>query len=467
MSTTPPHATTPQPFPLLRLPLELREHIFAFYFNPFDRLTGDQEFGDPTGATGFGGGKYKFDLRLLRVNKQIYREASGVWKRVGGHFVMIDTPWPTAVHHISTEGFVPIVVSGPRARLFKSHTFHVEITAPHYGARPDHSLVLLLEDIPLFAQTWYYSALSYPVLNTELHVSFAARPPHGWRTSSHAPPSPTTDISPALQQKMLQPFEKVKALRGTHFSGFSPEVEASVLKGMQTPHPTVQECVETCTSLIAQGDAVLAAKTPAAAHAALEIYNRAFHAIHIIINGRIRRVLAEAFFHTAIPAGRFASQSGTTVRTLLRIRLVSRHVLAYLRLREYGDAAFWGMRSIRIMREAMTTEFEDFLAEFVGMSDVGPLCCRTAMAVWCMEADRERWGRELRGHEDAEEGSESVLWNLAGRYMKGASREEERKMVAAEAREFGVEVPEGAFGDGVESEVDSLGYLNSGEDVPS
>ena len=92
----PPQAASRPTFPLLRLPLELREHIFGFYFDPSDRLTEEAAFIDHIGAAESGGGKYKFDFRLLRVSKQVYREAKPVWNRVGGTFVVVDTPWPTA-----------------------------------------------------------------------------------------------------------------------------------------------------------------------------------------------------------------------------------------------------------------------------------------------------------------------------------------------------------------------------------
>ncbi|KAF2644548.1 hypothetical protein P280DRAFT_443311 [Massarina eburnea CBS 473.64] len=471
-------ATPSRPFPLLRLPLELREHVFAFYFNPFDRLVSHYDFGPPDPAISDGsedrpedtpgGGKYSFDFRLMRVNKQICGEARGVWKRVAGTFVMVDTPWPTAVHHISTEGFVPIVASGPRASLFRDHTFHVEITAPRYDAHPDHSLVLLLEDVPLFAKTWYYSALSYPVLNTELHVSFKVRPVDGWLDCSYND-GEEKEVGIELQRKMVAPFEKVKGLRGTHFSGFDEKVKEDVLKGMAIPHPSAQECIESCASLMAEGDTALASasKEPEKGQQALHLYRRAFHAIHVIIENRTRRVLAEGYFHETIPSGPFAGQSGTTVRILLRIRLVSRHVLAYLRLKKYGDAAFWGMRSIRIMREAMSSEFEDLQTDFPGMSDVGPLCCRTAMAFQIMEDDEEVWKEELKGYLEDEAGHSDELWHLAKKYMRGLGREEERKLVRLEAKEFGVDIPAGVFaewGKQVASEADSLGYLDLGEE---
>lgn len=92
-----------KPFPFLRLPLELREAIYSLYFKPSDRLVQTSYLE----AQGYFGGLYKFDLDLWRVNKQVYIEASRVWKRENV-FVKIATPWPSAgmyrVFLMATDG---------------------------------------------------------------------------------------------------------------------------------------------------------------------------------------------------------------------------------------------------------------------------------------------------------------------------------------------------------------------------
>lgn len=72
-------------FPFLRLPLELREAVYSLYFNPASRLVDGE----------FGGGQYRFEFDLYRVNKQVYSEAENVFRRENV-FVRIETPWPTA-----------------------------------------------------------------------------------------------------------------------------------------------------------------------------------------------------------------------------------------------------------------------------------------------------------------------------------------------------------------------------------
>lgn len=86
-------------FPFLNLPLELREHIYALYFKPADRLIHNNALN----AAGYFGGVYKFDFELYRVSRQIHGEAKRVWERENV-FVKIATPWPSAgMYHIYYE----------------------------------------------------------------------------------------------------------------------------------------------------------------------------------------------------------------------------------------------------------------------------------------------------------------------------------------------------------------------------
>lgn len=81
----------PQHSPFLSLPLELREQIYALYFRPADRLVKSSTLE----AQGFYGGVYGFDMRVLRVCKQVGREARRVWRREV-RTVKVGTPWVSA-----------------------------------------------------------------------------------------------------------------------------------------------------------------------------------------------------------------------------------------------------------------------------------------------------------------------------------------------------------------------------------
>ncbi|KAJ4982509.1 hypothetical protein SVAN01_11998, partial [Stagonosporopsis vannaccii] len=165
------------------------------------------------------------------------------------------------------------------------------------------------------------------------------------------------------------------------------------------------------------GDAQLA-RGPAGADAALDRYTAAFHAIHILIHGRSRRVLADTFFHATITQGPYAGHTGMTVRVILRLRLVARTMAAHLARQDWGEAAFWGMRSVRIMAEAMDTEFEDFLAELVGGDDVGLVYVRAGIALWKMRADGERWAGELAAYDGDDTADTGALLRASLKHLK-------------------------------------------------
>ncbi|KAH8723824.1 hypothetical protein GQ44DRAFT_728400 [Phaeosphaeriaceae sp. PMI808] len=386
----------PSPFPFLSLPLELREAIYSLYFKPADRLAHNLSLD----AQGYSGGVYDFDFDLYLVNRQLYDEAKTVWRRENV-FVKIATPWPSAeeynVNHISSEGLVPIVCKDRQADGFNSHHALIQITAPFHQATPEHCVVVLLDDLHLFAQTWYYSALSYPMLNDRLSTIFVLRDPY-----SPNPGSPNlNNPNIPLQRRIILPFGQIKGLYHKELLNFAPTIHQELSKEMSTPVPTLQQSCESCADLIDQGDAIL----PASPAAALDLYMQAFHAIHILVHKRTRRVLADVFFHETIEAGRFAGQTGLTVRVVLRLQLVSRCLLAYLRLGQWDEAAFWGMRTIRIMRQSMDVDYESFLSEFIGGSDISLIYVRCGIGFWKMEGARGEWGGELEKYVGEEAGS--------------------------------------------------------------
>jgi hypothetical protein len=315
------------------------------------------------------------------------------------------------VNHISSEGLVPIVCTDRHADAFTTHHALVQITAPFHQAVPEHTVVVLLDDLHLFTRTWYYSALSYPMLNDRLSTTFVLRNPE--------PASTTQSISLALQGRLLYPFEQVKGLYNMDISGYAPSVEKELKRRMAIPIPTLIEALDASVDFMDQGDAALAANDP---QEALTLYNQSFHAIHILIHGRTRRVLADVFFHEGIETGRFAGQTGITVRVVLRLKLVSRYVHAYLKLGQWGEAAFWGMRSIRIMWESMDAQLEHFLSEFVGGEDAAMIYIRTGVAFAKMEADSETWGEELKSYEGEDVAGSVTLWVLAGKYLKNRDK---------------------------------------------
>lgn len=312
------------------------------------------------------------------------------------------------VNHIASEGLVPIVCAKEKAEQFQGEHALVTITAPFNEAAFEHTVVVLLDDVHLFAQTWYYSALTYPLLNHRLKTTFTLQAP----------------ATIPLQQKILFPFEHVKELYSMEAIGFSQHVTQELQRRMAVPLPTLSACCDQATHLLAQGDAALAVGNPTAA---LTSYTEAFKAIHILIDGRTRRVLADSFFHDVLPDGQYAGQTGMAVRITLRLRLVARTMAAHLALAAYADAAFWGLRSIRLMHDALDAEFEDAWSAFPPAADLALIHVRTAVAFWKMETAREVWGTELEGFADEGATKSGQRWASAARYAKFLDKEAVRK----------------------------------------
>ncbi|KAF2726787.1 hypothetical protein EJ04DRAFT_480028 [Polyplosphaeria fusca] len=426
-----------KPFPFLKLPSELRDQIYSHYLEPILDL-GPCEFGG-----GYPGGTYSYNLDLLRVCQQIYSEANDVWRRE--HlFVRIDTPWEQAVNHISHEGLVPIVAMGNNAKLFQRYHSLVKINAPeHFLTHLSHAIIIRLEDLHRFAQMWYYSALNYEALNQHLRVTLALTNPS----------SDGKEISKDMQKDLLLPFGNIKSLDSVAVHGFDSALEKELRRLMAIPYDSPQKCCEDATALMESGDRAI---IDGDAADALDRYIKAFHAIHILINGRERRILADHFFHHEMNGGRYQGQSGTTVRIILRIKLVARCVNAYLKLKEYSEAAFWGMRSIRIMRDTIGADFEDFLIQVAGMLDAGILYVRTGVAIRNLEHAQSS---ELDTYaEDGGFAKSECLFRIAGKFLKG----DNRNLIKKELEDNNIKMPEEFFFDGDEgtgSDIDSLAHM--------
>jgi hypothetical protein len=88
------------------------------------------------------------------------------------------------VNYISSEGLVSIVCTDARADAFNDYYSVVQITALFHGDVLEHMVVMLVDDLHLFTKTWYYSALSYPMLNERLSTTFVLRDPYAEEAES-------------------------------------------------------------------------------------------------------------------------------------------------------------------------------------------------------------------------------------------------------------------------------------------
>lgn len=191
-----------------------------------------------------------------------------------------------------------------------------------------------------------------------------------------------SEVPISLQRKLLLPFDRIKGLHEAVVRNYDESVEEELRRGMAIPYDPPEKCLEDATNYM---DAGVVAMEKKQYKEALDIYMKAFFAMHILCNGRERLVLADPFFHQELESGRYEGQVGTAIRVILRVKLIARVVDAYLKLRQWEEAAYWGMRSVRIMREQMSTEFDEFLTSFVAIVDVGLIYLRTAIALKVME----------------------------------------------------------------------------------
>jgi len=304
----------------LSLPAEIRDHIYSYILHPSSIPQGQ--------VYDFHYYNYKPALQLLLVNRQTHEEARRTFRALN-HFVSIETPWPEALQHIATDGKVPIVIDNVSELGFTDQHLSVRISSPELphidegdNYRP-RKFLILSDDLTKFTNMWYYSNLTHLRLNSYLAVNLHLRAPYAADHDEKVVPK-------KIQQKLLLPFIRVKGLRGFTVSG-DPKPYASVLKQLkdeqEQPEPTPEECLQNATSFKDRGDEALFKNGQC--EEALRLYTEAWKAMHIIVDGRVRNVYADAFFDCELRGGVFDRKYGQRVRLVLRIQLVANTVLAY------------------------------------------------------------------------------------------------------------------------------------------
>lgn len=382
----------------LALPAELREQIYRLILSPAaNRVSGPDDYDTYD---------YGAALALLLVSQQVYYEARAAFRALNV-FVKIETPWPEAQDHVEVEGHVPVLLKGRRAARFAAHTLAVAIEAPliehnfyddddegvadavgggggtssdddvdhaeigngngtegrnrsrgRSGHRSQH-FVILLDDLPKFTRTWFYSDLSNPGLNRYLGLRLQLRDPH-------APAWEEKYVAKALQRQLLLPFGEVKNLRRLAVVGDPAplsSIEAELRALQAVPPASAETCLSDAARLKAEGNALLNAGD---FRGALDVYGRAWEAMHIVVRGRQRHIHAEAYFARRLEDGGeqgdgngngdgsslWRGRNGAMERLVLRVQLVANTCLVYLKLKMWDEVCFWGTRSIGMMRQA-------------------------------------------------------------------------------------------------------------------
>ncbi|KAG0648293.1 hypothetical protein D0Z07_5392 [Hyphodiscus hymeniophilus] len=345
---------------LLEVPGEVRE---AIYHEVLCSLNNKQDLGNDYK-------KYNFDFGLFRTCRQIYNEAREVFRR-DNIFVSVQTPWPEAQQHVAIDGYVPIVISGAAAQRFENEHLRVVIESALYELpyQPTRKFVILLDDLPQFTEMWHYSDLTHPGLNAHLRLTLNIRDPYQLSFEQRALPK-------ALQRRLLRPFGTLKALyevkvHGEHYESVAKSMRAE----MAVPYPAVETCLEEATRLKNEGNDALKTQEY---HKALKLYREAFLHLMIVCEGRRRSIWGDAYFQVQCKGGAFDGQEAGMVRFLLRLRLVSNSIMVYLKLEDYDEARFWGMRSINLMRGGPYGD--EVMVGFQGAPEVGKIYYRTGVA---------------------------------------------------------------------------------------
>lgn len=374
--------------PLLTLPPEIREHIYRFILNPdANRIFNEDEYTDYD---------YRDALVLFRLNQLIYYEARKVFRNLNV-FVRIETPFPNAREYVAFEGHVPILMKNQRAARFKGWSLSAQIGAPQtpIAEAEPHFIVILLDDLEKFTKIWFYSDLSNPGLNRFLSLNLELRDPY-------TPEWEDKRMPKWIQRQLLMPFGQVKNLRQIKLTG-NPKplssIESELRVEQEKPYPTPEQCLAETTRLKDEGNKQIKAGNY---RDALELYNQAWAAMFIIIKGRQRHVHGESYFTRELLEDPYKGKSGHLERLSLRIQLVSNTCLAYLKLEDWEEVIFWGMRTIQMFQQMSGADEHDtepaqeaVPAEFPGRIYIGRIYFRTAMAYKACE-DRYQARKLLR-----------------------------------------------------------------------
>ncbi|RMY63100.1 hypothetical protein D0863_10739 [Hortaea werneckii] len=378
---------------LMTIPPELREQIYALILHPdANRHYHEDEY------TSY---SYQDAVQLFLVNRQIYHESRKIFQELNT-FVRVETPWPEAQFHVAREGHVPLIAPGGRAARFEGHSMTVGIDAPEVPVSQEAAIdqayaneeiqmepgdeqpfLILLEDLDKFCTMWFYSSLSHEALNPQLRLDLTLRDPR---------PHQEKHLQKSLQRRLLLPFAQVKNLRSMVVTG-DPKPDASVeaeLRELQKePHKRPEQCLREAIQFKAEGNAQLTAGHP---REALEIYHQAWLAMHVVIKGRRRHIHADHFFAREMREEPFTGKNGQSERLILRVQLVANTCLAYIKLEQWEDCAFWGMRSIGMIREAMGADDrydippeDEAVLGFPAANQMGKIYYRTALAKKAME----------------------------------------------------------------------------------
>jgi hypothetical protein len=381
---------------LLELPREIRDHIYSFLLSPSaNKHTTDINDNDNNETTT----TYTYThCSFLLTNRQIYNEARHSLLTLNS-FIKISTPFLDAHHYVAGNG-VATIIAGAQAESFCQHRMAVVINCPSLqqqqandADKDNNVFVIHIDDLVKFCDSWFYSAIDRPDLNSHLTLTLDLRDP--LCVSALSTEENSKEILPSLQKSLLLPFGRVKNLLSMEIKSTHPPT-SNILHTLhteqKTPIPPPATLLLEATAHKDNGNKALMANQPSEA---LTHYTKAWSTLFITVKGRTRKTHGEAYFQTTLTTpGPYENQHGGMVYMLLRIRLVANTLLAYLKLCDWESVMVIGMRTINLIRrgdEGLEPEEEAWGSSWVAGPEMGKIYYRTAVAFGEVGQTREAW----------------------------------------------------------------------------
>ena len=244
-----------------------------------------------------------------------------------------------------------------------------------------YNCLTCLEDLPLLCQLLLYASCQTPNFSSLLHITLAIRDPHT---------RPKTALVPkALQESLMMPFAILKGLDGLTIKGArNKAVEKELRKAMSVPNPTAAEDLESAAQLKDAGNAAFKAGDYALS---IRTYIQAYEAMHFIVQGKRFAIMLDGYFASSNPliGGRFDGRRGDLVRHHLGSQLSWNILQAYLKMRDWEHAYFWGERAISDLEYANVQQsILDGTPNLVTGAEKAKVYWR--MAVACKALDRKQ-----------------------------------------------------------------------------
>lgn len=279
---------------------------------------------------------YELDVALLSVNRQVNDEAQAVLDQ--NQFVHIKA-WLDFNDDILAPVRFPLTAKDAAAKPFRRP--HLAVSLEYFGnankkmIRGCHTWVSCAEDIPQLCRLLHFFDCETPSFCQCLRLSLTVLDQCEGRVKIS---------SQAMQEALLMPFAILKNLASFHLRGSKLEsVEDKLRKTMKVPNPTPTDLLEGAMNIKLDGNAAFKNGDYALS---IRKYHAAYAEMHTIVSGPTYAKLLDRWFANTPLTGKLAGQRGDLLRHQLGLQLNWNILQAYLSLKDWGMAYYWGDRAI-------------------------------------------------------------------------------------------------------------------------